>query len=108
MVGWGTSGLLLIGRKQTVSIGNFTVGYFSFHAETNNMLSVRLKSLGSEGELSDIKGDSSEGQGKLSQGLASGAPAAFRPQRLILGLLSCLFFGGLFPLGTILLSCPPQ
>jgi hypothetical protein len=30
----GAIGLLFIGRKQTVLIGNFTVGYFSFHAVT--------------------------------------------------------------------------
>ena len=36
MGGWGAAtGLLFIGRKQTISMGNLIVGYLYFHAATN-------------------------------------------------------------------------
>jgi hypothetical protein len=56
VVGWRASGHLLIGRKQTCSIGNFKGWYFSFHAETN-MSSAHLNvSGGSDGEWSEVEG----------------------------------------------------
>jgi hypothetical protein len=70
-VDWGVSGLLLIGRNQTCSIGNFTVGYFTFHAETNK-LSAHLKVLGSVGESSEVQGELSEVQGKSAASEAEG------------------------------------
>ena len=77
MVGRGASGHLLIGRKQTCSIGNFKGWYFSFHAETN-MSSAHLNVSGGSdgesnevegGELSDLQGESaaSEVEGESSR-----------------------------------------
>jgi hypothetical protein len=61
VLGWGASGHLLIGRKQTCSIGNFKGWYFSFHAETNMSRAHLNVSGGSDGESSEVEG------GKLSE-----------------------------------------
>jgi hypothetical protein len=48
--------LLLLGRKQTCSIGNSKCWYFSFHAQTN-MSSAHLNVLGgSDGESNEVEG----------------------------------------------------
>jgi hypothetical protein len=67
VVGWGASGQLLLGRKQTCSIGNFKCWYFIFHAESN-MSSAHLNvSGGSDGESNEVEGsESNEVEGELA------------------------------------------
>jgi hypothetical protein len=55
VVGWGASGLFFIERKQSCSVRNYIVEYFSFHAETN-MPSAHLKVSGSHSKSSEVEG----------------------------------------------------
>jgi hypothetical protein len=70
VVGWGASGHLLLGRKQTCSIGNFKCWYFSFHAQTN-MSSAHLNvSGGSDSKANEVEGSESnevEGESAASE-----------------------------------------
>jgi hypothetical protein len=63
----GASGNLLIGKKQTCSIGNFKGWYFSFHSESNMSKAHLNVSGGSDGESSEVEGVKlSEVEGELA------------------------------------------